>query len=73
VRQAYPESEPEESGMLDVGDGHGIYCARDWRASHVRTRPGDPPDPRDDAGHTRGPAMTAALVAATDRFAHPHR
>jgi proline iminopeptidase len=27
----------------------------------------------DDAGHTGGPNMTAALIAATDRFAHPNR
>jgi pimeloyl-ACP methyl ester carboxylesterase len=26
----------------------------------------------DDTGHTRGPTMTAALIA-TDGFAHPHR
>ena len=27
----------------------------------------------DDAGHTGGPTVTAALIAATDGFAHPHR
>ena len=27
----------------------------------------------DDTGHTGGPNMTAALIAATDAFAHPHR
>lgn len=27
----------------------------------------------DNAGHAGGPAMTAALIAATDRFADSHR
>jgi hypothetical protein len=27
----------------------------------------------DDAGHTGGPAMTTALMAATDRFANSRR
>ncbi|TIV30082.1 MAG: prolyl aminopeptidase, partial [Mesorhizobium sp.] len=28
LRSLYPEIEPFESGMLDVGDGHTIYCER---------------------------------------------
>jgi proline iminopeptidase len=39
VRQPYPVSEPDESGMLDVGDGHRIYwevCgARDGKLAVV--------------------------------------
>jgi proline iminopeptidase len=32
VRQLYPEIEPDESGLLDVGDGHRI----DWEACGAR-------------------------------------
>jgi proline iminopeptidase len=131
-----PDPAVHEQAALD-------WCA--WEDTHVRTRPGDPPDPRyddpvfrlcfarlvthywrhaawledgtllrniesltgipavlihgrldlsspldvpwmlaeswdsselvlvDDAGHGGGPAMTAALIAATDRFADYHQ
>ena len=39
VRQPYPEIESDESGLLDVGDGHRIYwetCgARDGKPAVV--------------------------------------
>jgi hypothetical protein len=32
MRQPWPEIEPDESGLLDVGDGHRIY----WEACGAR-------------------------------------
>ncbi|MEA2136212.1 MAG: proline iminopeptidase [Solirubrobacteraceae bacterium] len=154
-RDGVPRSEREGSLveaynrlLLDPDAAVHVRAARNWCAwedTHVRTRPGDPPDPRyddpvfrlcfarlvthywrhaawledgallrnvdkltgipgvlihgrldlsapldvpwmlaaswegselvviDDAGHTGGPTMTAAVIAATDGFAHPHR